>query len=168
MNSQLERPRLKPLFTANDQLIETLGWVIIMCSFAFTCFAYFQLSGTIPVHFNHSGEPDGYGDKATLFFLPAASTVMYWGLTYLNKYPSIFNYLTPVTPDNAIIQYTLYTRIIRILKTAVTGVFAYLIALTYCAAKGVAFGLDSMPSVLTITCLFGPLIFASIKIFLGR
>jgi len=163
MNSQFERQRIKPLFTANDQLVETLGWVIIMCSFVFTCWAYFQLTDTIPVHFNGSNEPDGYGDKSTLFFLPVVSTVIYLGLTYWNKFPWLFNYLTPITPDNAFIQYTLYTRIIRILKTAVTGVFAYAIAVIYFVAKGVAFGFSSGPSIVTMGCLLGPLIYASIK-----
>jgi len=61
---------------------------------------------------------------------------MYVGLTYLNRFPHIFNYLTDITSDNARRQYTVATRMIRYLKFGLVIVFGYIQFMTFEIASG--------------------------------
>ena len=89
-----ERPILKLTLTTTDKLLERLAAGGILFLWAYTLYNYFQLSDTIPVHYNLRDEVNAYGSKATLFIMPCIITVVVIGLTILNRYPHIFSYPT--------------------------------------------------------------------------
>jgi uncharacterized membrane protein len=97
---------------------------------------YHNLPATVPTHYNLAGKVDSYGSKMSLFLLPLLSFGMYVGLTYLNRFPHIFNYLTDITSDNARRQYTVATRMIRYLKFGLVIVFGYIQFMTFEIASG--------------------------------
>src|SRR5690349_21517945 len=110
------RPRIKINLNRFDKRLEMAGLILLALMWGLAIINYLRSPETVPIHFDSSGNPNGYGSKLTLLFLPLIPTILYLGLTQLNKYPHVFNYMTQITAENAERQYTIATRMIRILK----------------------------------------------------
>ncbi len=106
-----------------------------------TIVAVVKLPETIPIHFNFKGQADNYGNKIAIFFLPVVATIVYFGLTWLNKYPHVFNYPVKITVANAKAQFQVATRLIRFVKLSILLIFFLIILFTYLTAMGIANGL---------------------------
>lgn len=117
------RPKIKADLTTLDRLIEVAGWLALSLIWIITLFYYRNLPETIPTHFNAAGVADDFGPKITLFLLPSIGTILFIGMTILNRYPHVFNYPVKITPENALKQYTMATRLVRVLKLAVLVIF---------------------------------------------
>ena len=160
-----ERPKLKIQLSPMDQVLELLGWGVLLALWVWTGTSYSSLPDTIPTHFNAAGEADGFGRKASIVGLPLIATLLYIGLTLLNRVPHIFNFPTPVTPDNALRQYTNATRMIRYLKLILVLVFAGISFQTIQQANGTGEGLGLWFLPLTLVLIFVPLIYFVSKSF---
>lgn len=124
-----------------DNKLEMTSKIFLVLMWALTLYCFLKLPTIIPTHFNSSGQPDDYGNKLTLFILPILSTIIYFSLTQLNKYPHIFNYMTKITDDNAQKQYIIATRMLRILKLAILVIFSFIVLFTYLTTIAVTNGL---------------------------
>jgi uncharacterized membrane protein len=158
-----ERPKLKVQLTPSDKVLELLGWGVLLALWIWTGTSYSNLPDTIPTHFNAAGEADGFGRKASIVGLPIIATLLYIGLTLLNRFPHSFNFPTPVTQDNALPQYTNATRMIRYLKLILVLVFAGISFQTIQQANGTGEGLGLWFLPLTLALIFMPLIYFVIK-----
>jgi uncharacterized membrane protein len=158
-----ERPKLKIQLSPMDQVLELLGWGVLLALWVWTGTSYSSLPDSIPTHFNAAGEADDFGRKASIVGLPIIASLLYIGLTLLNRVPHIFNFPTPVTEDNALKQYTNATRMIRYLKLILVLVFAGISFQTIQQANGKADGLGAWFLPLTAGLIFIPLIYFVIK-----
>jgi uncharacterized membrane protein len=131
-----KRPKIKLTLSLLDKRIEFASRIFLVAMWGLTIFAILKLPEIIPVHFNFSGQPDAYGNKLTLLTLPLLGTIIFWGLSRLNKYPHIFNYWVKITEENAHRQYTSATRVLRFLKLSVLIIFSMIIVQVYLAANG--------------------------------
>jgi uncharacterized membrane protein len=154
-----ERPKITLILTPSDKLVEVLGWLILLALWGLTISHYSSLPDTIPTHFNGAGEADGFGSKASIIGLPVIETLLFFGLTVLNRYPHIFNYPTAITEDNALRLYTLATRMLRYLKLVLVLVFGGIEFMTIQHATGEASGLGVWFLPLTLVLIFIPLIY---------
>ena len=156
------RPKIKLVLTPLDNKLELISKVFLVVMWGLTVYTFLKLPAIIPIHFNASGQVDNHGNKQTLLILPILATIIYFGLTQLNKYPHIFNYMTRITEDNAEKQYTIATRILRFLKLAILLIFSLIILFTYLTTIGVTnglgfwflpltFGLLLIPTILSIS-----------------
>lgn len=154
-----QRPNLKLQPTKADRMLTAAGWGILVSIWAFILANYGQLPQTIPTHFNGSGEADDYGGKATIFILPVIATVLFLGMTILNRYPHIFNYPVEITEENALRQYTNATRLINVIKITIVIIFGFIALKDIQIANGQAktIGAWFLPMILGLT--FIPLIF---------
>jgi uncharacterized membrane protein len=155
----MNRPKLKIQLSLSDKLIEGAGWVLLFFFWGFTLVQYSYLTDTIPVHFDASGKPDGFGGKGSIWDLPIVATVIFTGLTLLNKFPHIFNYPTQITPENALEQYQMATRMIRFLKLVLVVIFNLIAVQTIRHAKGETEGLGIWLLPLTLGLIFIPLFY---------
>lgn len=160
-----ERPKIKLELTSADKTIEIIGWLLVVAVWALTITNYAILPDTIPTHYNAAGQANGFGGKATILTLPLLATVLFVGLTFLNKFPHIFNYTTKITQDNALRQYTNATRLTRYLKLVIVVIFAFIANKTIQNAKGEADGLGVWFLPLTMGLIFIPMIYFVIKSF---
>ena len=158
-----ERPKIKLIPTIVDKLAELLGWLILLLLWGWTFTHFSDLPDTIPTHFNATGEADGFGSKASIIGLPLIATLLFIGLTVLNRYPHIFNYPSPVTQNNALRLYTLATRMLRYLKLVLVLVFGgiELMTIQHATGKGAGLGVWFLP--LTLVLVFLPLIYFVVK-----
>lgn len=160
-----QRPQIKLSLTTIDKAMEILGWVSIVIIWSLLISSYSNLPNIIPTHFNGAGKANAYGSKSTIFSLPAISTILFVGLTILNKFPHIFNYPTVITKNNALIQYTNATRMIRYLKLIIVFIFGLLTFKTIQHTEGKATGLGIWFLPLTMALIFIPLTYFIVKLF---
>ncbi len=162
------RPIIKIELTQSDKIIEILGWIFIGILWLLTVYFFSLLPATIPTHFNAYGKVDDYGSKATILILPIISSVLFIGLTILNKYPQIFNFPSEITEENALKQYTLATRMIRILKLSLALVFSLIFIQICLASSGITVGFGILLLPVTLLLIFVPIGYFVIKMFRSK
>lgn len=158
-----ERPKLTLHLAATDKILEGLGWLGLLGLWLLITMTYSALPGIIPIHYNAAGEPDASGSKIHFILLTAVATVLVAGLTALNRFPHKFNYLVPITKENAVHQYTQATRMIRVLKLAIVVVFGIIAFKTAQPGNENSGGLGVWFVPLTIAIFFIPVIYFLIK-----
>lgn len=151
------RPKIKIELSATDKAVELIGWVALLTIWFITITSYSNLPDTIPTHYNGAGKVDGFGNKINILMLPLVATILFVGLTILNKFPHIFNYPTKITEENAFTQYTYATMLIRYLKLILVVIFATILFKTIQYTGGQAFSLWFLP--MTMGLIFIPLVF---------
>jgi uncharacterized membrane protein len=159
------QPKINVSLSPLDKILDSTGKLLIIIIWGLTLFVFFKLPTIIPTHFNASGQPDDYGNKLTILILPIIATLVYLGLTKLNQHPHSFNYINSITEDNAEKQYTIATRMLRILKTAILIIFSNIILFTYFTTKGITNGLGIWFLPLTLSIVFIPIIFYIFKLY---
>lgn len=135
------RPIITLTLSKLDNNLESTGKIFLVLMWGLTLYTFLKLPTTIPIHFNGTGQADSYGNKMILVILPILASIIYFGLTQLNKYPHIFNYMTQINEDNAEKQYTIATRMLRFLKLSILFIFSVIIFFTYLTTIGVTNGL---------------------------
>lgn len=156
--SQNNRPRINLKRSYIDWILEFIAFSSLLILIALPIISLKTLPETIPVHFNASGQPDGYGNRSAIFLLPAIGAIMYLLMTVVEAFPHIYNYPVEITPENASVQYRIATRLIRILKTVILITFSFISFQTVKTATGGAAGLGKsfLPVFLLLT--FAPIL----------
>ena len=158
-----KRPKIKLQLKQTDKILEIVGWVSVFGIWALTLTNYSILPEIIPIHFNGAGKADGFGNKTHIFVLPIISTLLFIGLTILNKHPHIFNYPSQITKENAVHQYTNATRMMRVLKLVIVLLFGLIVFKTIQNVNGHAGGLGTWFLPLTMGMIFIPMLYFLIK-----
>lgn len=158
-----KRPKIKVNTTKTDIAIELLGGFVIVAIWVFTLFNYSKLPEQIPVHYNVIGEVDSFGGKEHILTLPLVATILFTGLTILNKYPHTFNYPTTITSENAYFQYKKATQLIRFLKLVLAIIFGLIAFETIQNTENDTknLGIWTLPT--TLALLFLPIFYYLIK-----
>lgn len=117
------RPKVELELTSFDKTIEIAGWISFVALWLYVLTNYSGLPAQIPSHFNAMGKIDDYSSKSIIIILPIIGSIIFIGLTILNKFPHLFNFPVQLTESNIKQQYTLATRMLRILKLAILLIF---------------------------------------------
>jgi len=141
-----------------DWVIEVICVIGVLILITLPIIYYNQLPDIIPTHYDSQGKADGHGAKSSIWMLPILGTLMYLLMLKLNQYPHIFNYQQKITEQNAEKQYTIATRMLRIVNVSVVRVFTYL---TY-STIWIAMGKHSH-----LSALFTPLVCVSVFVLVG-
>ena len=160
-----ERPILKIELSLWDKSLEILGWFVLILFWIITVLNYSKIPGTIPTHFDFAGKPDGFGDKSTIFILPVLTSILFIGMTILNRFPHIFNYPSNITNQNAERQYIIATKLIRYLKLIVVLAFSSIGLMTSLTANNKLSGLGIWFLPLFMGIIIIPIIYAIKKLF---
>ena len=118
-----DSPKIKIELTTVDKIFEVLCWLSIIAIWVLTIANYDKLPDTIPTHYNGLGQADGFGGKATILTLPIVATVLFIGITILNKSLSVFKYPINITKDKALRLYTNVTKMARHFKLVIVIIF---------------------------------------------
>ena len=154
-----KRPRIKLQLKQTDKILEVVGWVSVFGIWALPLINYFDLPEIIPIHFNGAGKADRFGNKTHIFVLPIISTLLFIGLTILNKNPHVFNYPSEITKEDALHQYTNATRMMRVLKLVIVLIFGLIVFKTIQNVNGNTDGLGIWFLPLTMAMIFIPMIY---------
>ncbi len=159
------RPKLTIEPTGFDRTLEALAVAGIISLWVVVLLKYSTLPERIPTHFNFKNEVDGYGSKDSILLLPIIGSAIYILLSVINKFPHFFNYPTPITEENALRQYQLATRLIRLLKTGIALTFLGIIFMTFEAIDGQSSFSGYLIFPMLIAFVFAPIIWYFIRAF---
>lgn len=162
------RPKIKMKLTVTDNFLEIIGWMAIAVIWTLTITSYPKLPEIIPTHYNYAGEVDGYGGKRKILGLPIVATILFVGITILNKFPHIFNYPTKITENNALRQYSIATRMMRYLKLFLVVLLGLIVFKTIQNANGQTDGLGTWFLPLALGLIFLPVIYFMIELFKAK
>lgn len=160
-----KKPKIKIKLTKNDKVIEIIGWLTLGLLWVLAILNYSSLPDIIPTHLNVVGEVNNYGGKGTILFLPILGTILFVGMTIMNKFPPVFNLPVGLTCGNTDSFYTDVTRMIRYLKFAVVLLFSFIVQKTSHMATGKSDVLGTWFLPLIIVFIFVPVIFYLIRSF---
>lgn len=139
--------------------MEALAYFTLAVLWFWTCWNYADLPETIPTHFNAGGVPDAYGTKKTIFTLPIIASILFVGLSILNKFPHTFNYSVKITPENAAAQYANSMRMMRVLKFSMSFISLLISIQTIRTAIGEATGLGWWFMLVVLGLIVAPLVY---------
>lgn len=151
----MPRPKIHLEKEPRDWQLDRAALLLVILAVGVPLFTYGQLPETIPIHFNARGEPDGFGPKMMIWFLPALGGALYLALLGINRYPESFNYSVPITEENAEEQYRIATRMIRWVNMLIQAVFAFLTVAIVMVALGRWQGLGRWFLPVFLVTLFG-------------
>jgi len=133
-------PNQRPVFSLGRSpalvAVDLAGAIAILLAVLLIVQFWAVLPDRIPTHFGFSGQPDAWGDKVTIWILPAVAAIMFVVLTAVSRYPHTFNYPVRITEENAPQQYLLARSLLVWLKAEVCWLFAFLVRQQIIVALG--------------------------------
>ncbi len=154
----MQNPKIKIKLDTYDKVLEILGAASLMLIILLPFNYYGQLPEIIPSHFNAVGMADSYSPKSVIFILPSIAFVLYMSLHTLNRYPHVFNYPKPITPENAAQQYRAATKLIRMINTILVLAFTFITYSTILAALNMSSGIPPLFQYIFLGSLIGSFI----------
>lgn len=137
---------------------EVLSVMGVLFTFILIYQSWGILPDRIPTHFGFTGQPDAWGSKEHLFFLPVIALAMYLFLTIVSRFPHTFNYPIKITEENAATQYLMARHLVAILKLETIWLFAYIQWVTIEVALGKATGLSNLFLPIFMVVMLGTLV----------
>lgn len=120
-----KRPIIKVKWLMLDYILEITAISILISIFIYAFSHYSNLPETVATHFNANGVADGFGNKSSIWAMPAVAFILWMLLTIVNQYPHSFNYPFKLTESNVESQYRMAQRFMRIMKIWVCLLFLY-------------------------------------------
>ena len=152
------RPKIRPPRTLLDRLFESVAVTALIAGVILILQAWSGLPQTIPIHFDASGNADGFGNKGMIWLLPAIGMVMIPLMLFLRRFPWLSNVPIKITEENAEFQYGLIIKLLGFLAAVVSLLFLALVYDTISIAGGGTslLGVWFMPAIITpiVGCLF--------------
>lgn len=153
-----KRPRHKIILDKKDKIGEILTLLILLIHWILVITYYPQLENEIPIHFNALGEVDRVGAKSSFIFLPILASLLYLGLSWLGRFPHLFNFPREVTEANALVQYTNASKMLRYVKLIMQLIFGSISYTTISIALGHSDGMNVWFLPTAMGVLFVPII----------
>ena len=138
---RIDRPKITVPYEPLDIAIEIVNISLLLFLWLYPVMVYGELGDTIPTHLNAQGEADDFGSKSTIWILPAIGTGLFILMFVLNRYPHLHNYMVNITEENALSNYRISTRVLRIANLFCMILFGVIILEIIGIARNNPFGL---------------------------
>lgn len=135
-------PKVKIELTIADKLLLILAWFSLAYCWNYFLQTYSGLQETIPVHFDHTGQIDSYGNKSSYIYLIIVPTIIFLGLSFLARIPHKLNYPVVITEQNAYRHYHNAFRILTSMQLVTMIIFFYLMWNTNMISNGTSTALN--------------------------
>lgn len=131
----MDKPRLTLKRTAFEKIADTAALFLFIGSIGYLIQQWSLLPDKVPAHYNALGEVDRWGAKGELLILPIIGAIMWIGMTVLEKYPHLHNYMN-LNEDNAAFQYKNSQLLLNLLKNQIALLFSFLLVNSIRTANG--------------------------------
>lgn len=135
--------------------IAVVGLVLVLALTAYALYGPHPLTGRIATHFNASGQPNGWGTPAMLWFMPGVAVFIYALMTVVARFPASFNYPFRITPRTRPLLEALTMQMVAWLKAELMATFAWIQWGTIRSAQEGKLGLSSFFLPVVIGIVFG-------------
>ncbi|MEG4235685.1 DUF1648 domain-containing protein [Microcoleus sp. Pol11C3] len=116
--------------------VELLAAIAILLAVLLIVQFWAVLPDRIPIHFGYRGLADAWGDKVTIWIVPAVAAIIFAVLTAVSRYGHTFNYPVPITYENARRQYLLGRGLLVWLKAEICWLLAFVVRQQILVALG--------------------------------
>ena len=106
-----------------DTIMEYLCRIMLIGTLIYLLVCWSTIPDQIPTHYNAAGEIDDWGGKGMIWFTVIISWVLYLGISFIERYPDIWNTGVEITRKNSEKVYRLLKYLIRTSKLIMTAVF---------------------------------------------
>ncbi|MEH7109958.1 DUF1648 domain-containing protein [Bacillus sp. JJ1764] len=134
-----QRPILTISMTSSEKVIKVFSILLIVGQFIYLFYLYKGLPDKVPVHFNAMGKADGWGGKGSIWTIPIIESLLFITLSFVERYPHVYNYPVRITEENAPRLYFEARRMMVILNFEIV----LLLSLITWESVQVAKGMDS-------------------------
>ena len=119
------RPKLNLKITPLEIFLNVITLATFVGTIVYLFSSWTIIPSEIPAHYNAVGEVDRWGGKGEILILPITALLMWVGMTVLEKFPHVYNYMN-LTKDNARAQYLNGRLLINVLKNEFVLLFSYI------------------------------------------
>lgn len=125
----------KPAYPKNagDWIMEIVALAALLVNL-FPLFVYSDLPERIPSHFDLAGKIDGWSERSTILTLVGWSSMLYIGLSLIQRYAHKLKYDARIKPEKLPEAYRMNVRLFRCTKAFALVVFAVITIQTYAKA----------------------------------
>jgi hypothetical protein len=159
----LEKPILKIPKSKIEIIFDILGILFFLGSTIYIAKHWMGLPDTIPTHFGADGKPDDWGSKYTIWILTAIGLLTWIGMSVLERYPHIYNYMN-LTPENIENQYKNGRLLVNSLKNGMVFLFSFIQWKVIQVIEGSAAGLGNwfvpLTLIITFVTVFGFILYS--------
>lgn len=124
------------------RLLKWLPTLLLLISAAYLARHYPELPARVPTHFNARGEPDGWGPKYVLIFLPLLGLSIDLLMAFFSNKPQYANFPVEVTDENRPRLHALYGRMMLRVRLLTAALLAVLTVYSVDVARQLRSGLD--------------------------
>jgi uncharacterized membrane protein len=157
------RPTVELSYSALDLVLIGISIIGVLLSILPLLLHFTALPEVLPVHFDASGNPNGYGDKNLLFTIPIINLALLVGLEYLARMPHHHNYMVEITPENASAQYHNSSLMLRFLTAINCLFFSWIVTRTLLISQTEVDGLGIYSVPLFLLGNLGGIVFFMIR-----
>ncbi|MGM7636443.1 DUF1648 domain-containing protein [Bacillus sp. Hm123] len=158
------QPILKIPQTTFEKLSTILSLLLLVVNVIYLLIQWGDLPKQVPIHFGITGEADGWGSKGMIWFLPIMASLLWVGLTLLERVPHLHNY-SGLTEGNVESQYRNSRMMLNVIKTEI---IIFMVLASYQSvqvAHGNSFGLGIWELPIFLGAIFGTMGFFMYRSF---
>lgn len=116
--------------TLADTVMEYICRILLIGTLIYLIVRWNAIPDQIPTHYNAAGEIDGWGGKGMVWLLVVISWGLYLGITFVGRFPELWNTGVKITKTNKEKVYRLIKYLIGTSKLILISVFTLLIVFT--------------------------------------
>jgi len=146
-----------------DWILEFFALLSVLSTIVLFVLFWIEAPEVVPVHYNIYGVADRFGSKNTLIILPIIGIVTYVGLTFLNRFPHIFNFPVKVSEQNRMILYKTATTMVRWTKLFICLLLAVTLLQEVRSIQSYQYKSDNSSIFILIACLTFCMVFYIVK-----
>lgn len=136
-----------------DWLLFGLALAVLLAVTLYVLIVWKRLPEQIPSHYNGLGQPDAYGPRSGILFLPTVSWFLFALISVTERFPSAWNTVNGIRRENIPRALRLSKTLVGILRLGLSLNFAWII---FCTARSAPLGAAALPLLLAV--IFVPLL----------
>ena len=149
--------------TLADTVMEYICRILLIGTLIYLIVRWNAIPDQIPTHYNAAGEIDSWGGKGMVWLLVVISWGLYLGITFVGRFPELWNTGVKITKTNKEKVYRLIKYLIGTSKLILISVFTLLIVFSTLAKP-----LPLWFAGIYLTILIADMAFWLVRIFMER
>lgn len=149
--------------TLADTVMEYICRILLIGTLIYLIVRWNAIPDQIPTHYNAAGEIDSWGGKGMVWLLVVISWGLYLGITFVGRFPELWNTGVKITKKNKEKVYRLIKYLIGTSKLILISVFTLLIVFSTLAKP-----LPLWFAGIYLTILIADMAFWLVRIFMER
>ena len=149
--------------TLADTVMEYICRILLIGTLIYLIVRWNTIPDQIPIHYNAAGDIDGWGGKGMVWLLVVISWGLYLGITFVGRFPELWNTGVKITKKNKEKVYRLIKYLIGTSKLILISVFTLLIVFSTLAKP-----LPLWFAGIYLTILIADMVFWLVRIFMER